>query len=243
MKTRLAIAALGLGLASSLLFLGACSSEAYKNSLMIRAKALRAAPEYSIGPGDNITIRVLGHEEYQIETRVRPDGKVSFPEHGDIQVAGKPVEQVRQELQEEFKTSLGLRSPKLYVSAEGFNSQFVTILGEVLRPGRYPYTGQTRVVDILGEAIDWQQVRSAPNKALLFREIEGATKVYQVHLKDFWYKADFTTNFYVRPGDVLYVPKNGFAEIADEVEKVLLPVRALVNGIGLGNTTARIFVP
>ena len=220
-----------------------CTSDAYKNAILTRAKTLRTAPDYTIGSGDNITIRVLGHEELQIETAVRPDGKVSFPGHGDIDVQGKTVEQVRGELKVSFKETLGLRNPQLYVTANGFNSQFVMVLGEVTFPGRFPYTGQTRVVDLLGRAIDWNQVRAAPNKALLFREIEGATKVYHVHIKDFWDKADFTTNFYVRPGDVLYVPKNGFAQASDEIEKVLLPVRALVNGIGLGNSTARIFVP
>ena len=220
-----------------------CTSDAYKNAILTRAKTLRTAPEYTIGPGDGITIRVLGQEELQISSRVRPDGKVSFPGHGDIEVMDKTVEQVRTELVEDFKNSLGLRNPKLYVSADGFNSQFVMVLGEVSLPGRFPYTGQMRVVDLLGRAINWNQIRSAPNKALLFRDIEGSTKVYHVHLKDFWDRADFTTNFYVRPGDVLYVPKNGWAQMADEVEKVMLPVRALVNGIGIGNSTASIFIP
>ena len=79
--------------------LAGCSSQAYEKSILARANTLRTAPEYQIGEGDNLAIVVLGHPEYEMRDLVRPDGKVSFPQHGDIVVAGKTVEAVRQELE------------------------------------------------------------------------------------------------------------------------------------------------
>ncbi len=238
---RIGIGALVLGLT----VITGCTSPAYKNAVYARAKTLQASPEYLLGEGDVVTIRLLGAGEdpdSTITDTVRPDGNVSFPGHGDIKVTGKSVEQVRSELKSGFKDSLGLKSPRVYVAANSFGSKNVTVLGEVTRPGRYPYRGQMRVADLLGLAIGTAPT-AARNWALLFREVDGATKVYHVHLKDFFFRADFSTNFYVRPGDTLWVPMHGFAQVANSIRKVLMPIAAIAESVGLGTAAVSFFVP
>jgi len=217
-----------------------CQSDAFKKSILARANTLRVTPDYLIGEGDEVTIMVLGQEEYDQTHVVRPDGKLSFPEHGDIAAAGKTAEDLRTELQESFKTTLGLKNPKVYVSVNSFSSKVVTVLGEVKTPGRFPYTGQMRIADLLGATLG-PTFRSDAQEALLFREVEGQTKIYQVHLKDFFHKGDFSTNFYVRPGDIVYVPKNGFAAAADWVRKVTEPLKAVFEIVGLGQSTVSVY--
>lgn len=221
--------------------LAGCSSQAYEKSILARANTLRTAPEYQIGEGDSLTIVVLGHPEYEVRDLVRPDGKISFPQHGDIVVAGKTVEAVRQELQGTFQQSLGLKNPKVYVAATAFDSKNITVMGEVLRPGRYPYSGQMRVADALGLAVG-PTVRTWNNHVLLFREVDGATKIYQVKVKDMLKKGDFSTNFFMRPGDILFLPKRPMAWLGDEIRVILDPFRALFETIGLGTTTVTTFV-
>ncbi|MDH3591100.1 MAG: polysaccharide export protein [Planctomycetota bacterium] len=241
---RIGYGALVLGLAT---MLAGCKSDAYmKNAIYARAKTLQTSPEYRIGEGDGITVRLLGagegDDDSSIREVVRPDGKVSFPGHGDITVSGKTVEEIRAELQEGFKESLGLRNPRVYVAANAFASKNVTVLGEVNRPGRYRYTGQMRIADLLGLAVGTKET-AEPNWALLFREIDGATKVYHVHLEDFFEKADFSTNFYIRPGDTLWVPMHGFAQVAAGIRKFLLPLNAIAESVGLGTRAVSFFVP
>lgn len=221
-----------------------CTSDAYRKSVLARAKALRVAPEYRIGEGDTITIRVLGQDvaNYTIQDLVRPDGKVSFPEHGDIHCAGKTTAQLRSELEESFKQTLGLNSPIVYVAVNSFTSKVVTVLGEVGRPGRFPYTGQMRIADLLG-LTGGTPPTAYRNRALLFREVDGNVKIYQVHLKDFFEKADFSTNFFVRPGDIFFVPKNGFAQVAQAITITMLPIRAIFDTVGLGSRTVNYFTP
>ncbi|MHC4548690.1 MAG: polysaccharide biosynthesis/export family protein [Planctomycetota bacterium] len=218
-----------------------CTSEAYNKSILARANTLRTSPEYRIGEGDALTVVVLGHEEYEARDVVRPDGKISFPQHGDVMVAGKTTEAVRQELQESFQQSLGLKNPKVYVAVNSFDSKNITVMGEVLRPGRYPYTGQMRVADVLGLAVG-PTVRTWNNHVLLFREVDGATKIYQVKVKDFFRKGDFATNFYMRPGDILFAPRRPAAKLGDEIRVLLDPVKAIFETIGLGSTTVTTFV-
>ncbi len=230
----------------ALVALAGCQSPAFLQAEFAKAKSLRVVPEYRMDAGDNITIKVLNLEDDAdniITATIRPDGKVSFPKHGDILAAGKTTEQLAAELETAFKETLGLREPRVYVAANRFDSKNVTILGEVRRPGRYAYTGQMRVADVLGLAIDADAIRSAPNQTLLFREIDGKTKVYHVNLKDFFAKNRFETNFYVRPGDVIYVPRNGYAKVADSVQRFLQPISAIFAGIGLGTRTVSLFAP
>jgi len=235
---RIGTAFLALGLVA----MGAgCASQAYNNAIFARAASLQTSPDYVIGEGDNLTIMVLGEEGLETTNRVRPDGKMTFPGHGDIVVTGKTTEQVRDELQESFRASLGLKSPRVYVAVNSFDSKAVTVLGEVATPGRFPYTGQMRVADLIGLARG-QTIYASSNRALLFREVDGATKVYHVELQKFFSEGDFSTNFFLRPGDILYVPTNGFRVVGNQIRTWLDPFAAMFDTVGLGNSTVSYFV-
>jgi len=239
---RIALAGMvGLGL---MLATGACSSEAYKNAIWARARALSTQPEYVIGNSDTISIRVLSQPDFVVAGKVvRPDGKVSFPTHGDIDVVGKTPQELRAHLEKEFVETLGLRNPKVFVSVDGYESKSVTILGEVRVPGRVPYTGQMRVVDLLGLTIGWDPITAATSQVLIFRDIGGEVKMYHVNLLDFFERGDFTTNFFLRPGDVVWVPPTGWEKFARAIRRVLSPITALANSIGIGVSTTAYFVP
>ncbi len=224
--------------------LAGCRTQAEMNAVFAKAVALRTAPEYTIGESDTVTIRVLDDatETLAISTIVRPDGKISFPEHGDIDVLNKTAAQLRSELETQFQKTLGLKSPKVFVAVTAFDSKTVTVLGEVRLPGRYPYTGQMRVTDLLGLTRGVVETGS-PNRALLFREVEGEMKVYHVKLKDFLVKADFSTNYFIRPGDLLYVPQNGFSLVAEKIRVGVSPITALLSFLSFGSATTSFFVP
>ena len=220
-----------------------CRSPAELNAIAAKARTLMTSPEYVIGEGDTITIRVLQHDEFALSEIVRPDGKVSFPQHGEIVVAGKTTGQLRKELGVSFQKTLGFKkAPKVFVAANSFGSKSVTVIGEVRRPGTFPYRGQMRVADLLGLAIGVNESTANGDRTVLFREVDGATKIYAVNVKRFWYEGAFSTNFFLRPGDILFVPMNGFAKAAQTIRMVFLPVSALFDVVGLGSRTTNYFV-
>jgi polysaccharide export outer membrane protein len=219
-----------------------CASEAYEKAIFARASSLQVAPDYVIGEGDMVTILVLGQEGMETTNRVRPDGKMTFPGHGEIVVSGKTTETVRTECEMAFKESLRLASPKVYVAVNSFDSKAVTVLGEVRRPGRFPYSGQMRVADVLGLALG-TTIYASSNRALLFREVDGATKIYRVEMKNFFSSGDFSTNFFLRPGDIIFVPTNGFRVVGDQIRIMLDPLAALFDTVGLGNSVISYYVP
>lgn len=110
-----------------------------------------AAPEYRVGPGDVLEVVVFGNEDLSRSPTVQPDGAVSLPLLGDVEVAGLALPEIQRKL-----TTLLARdylvNPQVEVKVKEYQSQFVTVLGEVNTPGRKPLRGRTRLVDVLVEA-------------------------------------------------------------------------------------------
>jgi polysaccharide export outer membrane protein len=110
-----------------------------------------AAPEYRVGPGDVLEVVVFGNDDLSRSPTVQTDGAVSLPLLGDVEVGGLTVPEVQRKL-----TTLLARdylvNPQVEVKVKDYQSQFVTVLGEVNTPGRKPLRGRTRLVDVLVEA-------------------------------------------------------------------------------------------
>jgi polysaccharide export outer membrane protein len=110
-----------------------------------------ASLEYRVGPGDVLDVVVYGNEDLSRSTTVQTSGTVSLPLLGDVSVAGLTMPEIKTKL-----TSLLARdylvNPQVDVKVKEYQSQFVTMIGEVNSPGRKPLRGRTRLVDALVEA-------------------------------------------------------------------------------------------
>jgi polysaccharide export outer membrane protein len=110
-----------------------------------------ALPGYRVGSGDVLEIVVFGNEVLSRSPTVQSDGTVSLPLLGEVPVAGLSVTEVQRKV-----TTLLARdylvNPQVEVKVKDYQSQFVTVLGEVNAPGRKPLRGRTRLVDALVEA-------------------------------------------------------------------------------------------
>ena len=74
-----------------------CTTVANDNAISERPRAPTAQPEYVIGLSDTISIRVLDEVGFSVEAQiVRPDGTIAFPKYGDIMVAGKTPQGLRE---------------------------------------------------------------------------------------------------------------------------------------------------
>ena len=110
-----------------------------------------AAPEYTIGPRDVLSIAVWGHGDLSREYAVAPDGVVSFPLVGAVQAGGLTVTQLALRLTELLEKDY-LVNPQVIVSVKEYLSRKVHVLGEAERPGLFYLSGPTTVLDILSKA-------------------------------------------------------------------------------------------
>jgi polysaccharide export outer membrane protein len=104
-----------------------------------------------VGIGDKLEITVFAHEDMSKVAEVRSDGTINYPLIGVLAVAGKtPVE-----IDAEITRLLGkdfLVDPQVSVEVRDYQSQWVTIMGEIKQPGRYVLKRNMRLVDLLAEA-------------------------------------------------------------------------------------------
>lgn len=97
---------------------------------------LARADEYLIAPADVLDISVWGEQELRRdELVVRPDGKISFPLAGDVDVAGKTTAEVKDLIENALRPYVPQAAVTVIVAQLG-SMQFY-VLGKVQRPGMY----------------------------------------------------------------------------------------------------------
>ena len=82
---------------------------------------------------------------------VQTNGSISLPLLGEVQVAGLTVAEVQRKITNLLAKDY-LRNPQVEVKVKEFQSQFVSVVGEVNSPGRKPIRGRMRLVDALLES-------------------------------------------------------------------------------------------
>lgn len=151
-----------------------------------------------LAPGDIRTGGRSSTDYSLISYQVDEDGYIDLPLLGKVHVAGKTVDQVAKEIQEELKSYF--YAPSVKVS---FVNKNVTVIGMVERPGRYFYSGENiNIFQALGLAGDIGEYGDR-KRVVIIRESNGRIRKNRVDLTD---KSLFISDFfYLKSGDVVYV--------------------------------------
>ncbi len=111
-----------------------------------------AHADYTLGGGDSVRIIVYGDADLTREIRVAEDGLITLPLIGEVTVGGLTTIQAEKRIAEQLKRGGFIANPQVSVLILEFKSKTVSVLGGVLKPGRYPITHPTDVKDIIAEA-------------------------------------------------------------------------------------------
>jgi polysaccharide biosynthesis/export protein len=142
---------------------------------------------------------------------VRPDGKISLPLVGDIMAANLTTVQLSSNIIAGLENYV--RNPQVTVIvANPSSSDFlrrVRITGAVRSPQSLPYRDGMTVLDLVLLAGGPNEFAS-PNKAKLYRKVNGETKVYPIYLSDLIENGKVETNYPLQPSDIVTVPERSF---------------------------------
>jgi polysaccharide biosynthesis/export protein len=111
-----------------------------------------AHADYNLGAGDSVRIIVYGDADLTRETRVAENGLITMPLIGEVTVGGLTTIEAEKRIAEQLKRGGFIANPQVSVLILEFKSKTVSVLGGVLKPGRYPITHPTDIKDILAEA-------------------------------------------------------------------------------------------
>jgi polysaccharide export outer membrane protein len=150
-----------------------------------------AATGYLLGPGDQLRIDTFGDQSLSGEFRVSDNGSVSLPLLGSVKAAGLTTDGLAQALRDRLKKDNILEDPK--IAAEVVTYRPIFILGEVSKPGQYPYQPGMTVVTAVAVAGGFTY-RAVTDAFSVVRGINGKTVEG---------RAGRETE--VRPGDVITV--------------------------------------
>lgn len=159
-----------------------------------------------LGPGDRFKITVFHEPEMGGEFTVSPQGNISYPYIGNVEVAGKTCSDIELEIATRLKEGF-LANPTVSCSITEYNSKLVYILGAVKAPGAYPYRSSATVVEVIARAGGFE-VQADRNRLQLRSQVGGEETQVIVPFQDI---VDGTQrDLRLMPGDVIFVPKNAF---------------------------------
>lgn len=204
----------GLAVLAGVLTLTACVTP--NNNPPLEAASVDAqaaattAPDYLIGPLDNLEVFVWRAPELSTKVTVRPDGRISAPLVEDMVAAGKTPTQLAQDLEDALRPYV--KTPEVTVIVSNFSSTFdqqVRVLGEAREPKALPYQAGMTVLDVM-VAVGGLTDYAAGNRATLIRGKGGDRKEYRLRLDSLLKKGDISANAPVLPGDVILIPESIF---------------------------------
>lgn len=167
--------------------------------------------EYQIGNGDQLFISVWQNPELSLAVPVRPDGKISMPLVGDVQAKGLTPTALSKSLTK--KLNKYIRSPNVTTIVTSANSAVysnrIRITGAVNNPLSIPFYKDITVLDLVLEAGGLTAFANADN-AILYRKTPNGLESYPVHVNQILTEGILTTNYVLRPSDILIIPESVF---------------------------------
>jgi len=182
--------------------------------------------DYIVGAPDELSILVLPDPVIERTVTVRPDGMISVDLIGDVQAGGKTPMEIAAAIQESI--SRFKRDAVVNVTVVSSPSQFVTIYGEVARPGVFPLDSETRVSEAIGRVGGTRPFANLDGIRLI-RAAGNGTQVINVDLAAIS-EGDLSTNFVVQQGDLIVVPPTILAKIGYAMQMVLFPIQPFLSG-------------
>ena len=175
----------------------------YSLVLVLLPLLANAQEDYYLNPGDFLKISVWNEDALEREVLVLPDGTISFPLVGIINVGNKTPLQVQDELKE--KLSRLIPDPEVNLTVIDVSGNKIFVIGKVNRPGSLPMNSPTDVVQALSLAGGFTAYADVEAIQILRRNENGL----QIINFDYSRIADgeaLETNILLKSGDTIVIP-------------------------------------
>lgn len=167
------------------------------------APAVVPPPGYVIGVDDVLGILFWREKDLSGDVTVRPDGKITLPLLNEVNAAGLTPDQLRAEVTQ--GASRFIADPNVTVVVRQINSRKVFLVGQVQKPGPYPLTGPTTVLQLLsigGGLLDYADDKNI----MVMRTENGREQAMRFNYKEVSKGRNLKQNVELKPGDTVLVP-------------------------------------
>jgi polysaccharide biosynthesis/export protein len=147
---------------------------------------------YRLGPGDQVALKVLGANELDGNYTIQDDGTIRILMIGTVPAAGATSDALEQRIADKLKTGGFIKQPRVSVEITKYRPFY--ILGEVSRPGSYPYASGMLVLSAIADAQGYTY-RANEEYVIIIRNGQRS-------------RADVFTS--ILPDDIIRVPERYF---------------------------------
>jgi polysaccharide biosynthesis/export protein len=154
---------------------------------------------YLLGSGDVLRINVYNNPDLTMETRVSERGMITFPLIGEVQVEGITASAAEKKIAKLLETGNFVKQPQVNLLVTQFQSKMISVLGSVLKPGRYPLERATNIADLLA------LVGGATADGSDLVTIIGKTGKKEYDLHNIVGKGENAQNVPLEGGEIVYV--------------------------------------
>jgi len=178
----------------------------------LEKSSLIVTTDYIIGPEDVLDITVWKNSDLSKTVQVRPDGRISLPLIGDVVAVSRTSAQLTEEISTRLKSYM--ENPTVSIVVKEVNSYAIFVLGEVVKPGRYPLKSKTTLLQAITLASGLTPVASR-NKIVIFRFAKDGDPLMKIKASydDIILRDGTGQNIELKPGDTIVVPSESMVVI------------------------------
>lgn len=176
---------------------------------------------YVLGPGDQIIIDIWGNTELNVQYTIAPDGHITVPGLGRIQLSGMKVEQAQSRIRTQFSTiysDLDSSQPQTFlaISVGNVRTIKVNVMGDVRTPGTYTLSSFASAFHAMYAAGGTTDIGSLRN----IRIFRGGRQAAEIDLYEYLMKGNNMEDITLQDGDVVMVEPYGIlAKTTGEVRR------------------------
>jgi polysaccharide export outer membrane protein len=176
---------------------GGCGSDVILQPTAADQQAIASLTNkpYRLQPGEKIRVTVFGEAGLSGEYQIDPGGFLSLPLLGVVKAAGITESDLQQQLVQRYSQEY-LKNPKITISVSEFRPFY--IVGEVEKPGAYPYASGLNVLSAIAIA-GGTTYRASRSRIYMQHPGESGLQEYTA-----------SAAIPVMPGDIIQIPRRYF---------------------------------
>jgi polysaccharide export outer membrane protein len=167
-----------------------------------------AAGDYVLTTADTVEMTIYREPDLTTRSKIGSDGTVNLPLIREVKVVGLTVREAQEVIRRRYDADY-LVNPQVYLSLVDFAERKFTILGQIARPGSYPFPGGRPLGLLEAVGIAGGFTRSANKAKVVVRRMAegGAEGLITVNAKKL---SSTRESFHIQPGDVIEVGESWF---------------------------------
>ncbi|OHB34490.1 MAG: hypothetical protein A2Y08_02890 [Planctomycetes bacterium GWA2_40_7] len=164
--------------------------------------------DYKVGVDDVLDIAVLQPEQMALTVIVSPDGSITFPYIGKVEVKGRTAAQIQDEIQTRLADGY-LKYPVVSVAVKESRSKKFYVYGEVLKPGTYFLEDNMTVLKAISTAGGFTKYGSS-SRVKVLRPKSGAAGYDMIKVDMKLIINGLAEDTLLKPGDIVQVEEGVF---------------------------------